>query len=130
MSMFTKGDKVYCRNNGWGVVDEIAPPHEYPVCVIFNNTNIETYTENGKLYDNSPEQGLFFGVPQHVEAPQKPMPAIPVDTKIYVKDSMTDDWTPRYFKRWSNDRAACFDAGATSWSSSGRTCTWKYWRIP
>ena len=43
---------------------------------------------------------------------------IPVDTKVYVRDSENEQWKPRYFAKYDEytDSVMTYENGATSWS--------------
>lgn len=52
---------------------------------------------------------------------------VPVDTKVYVRDSDSDPWKPRYFAKFKNEGIFTWTNGATSFSAKGfDDVTW--WR--
>lgn len=56
------------------------------------------------------------------------MNKVPVDTKIYVKENLYDDWTKRYFARYEKGKIYAWHSGYTSWSAGGEdyATSWKY----
>lgn len=56
---------------------------------------------------------------------------IPVDTKIYVKDNIYDNWTKRYFARYEKGKIYAWNSGYTSWSAYGEddATYWKYAKL-
>lgn len=57
---------------------------------------------------------------------------IPVDTKVYVRDSKNEQWLPRYFATYDEytDSVMTYDNGATSWSGrSELTNRWNYAKL-
>lgn len=44
--------------------------------------------------------------------------AVEVDTKVFVRDSESDNWIPRYFSEYKNGKVYTFPDGATSFSST------------
>lgn len=53
---------------------------------------------------------------------------IPVDTKVYVRDSENEQWKPRYFAFYRNGIVYTFMYGATSWTSSSQEY-WNYTKL-
>lgn len=52
---------------------------------------------------------------------------VPVDTKVFVRDSDGGFWCPRYFARFENGKIVTWKYGATSFSAEGfDDVTW--WR--
>ena len=57
--MFKVGQKVSCKRNGNGVVTAINDAcKDYPIKVVFADGYYETYTREGKLFENAPETHL------------------------------------------------------------------------
>lgn len=44
---------------------------------------------------------------------------VPVDTKVFVRDSDSDSWSPRYFARFEGGKIFTWTNGATSFSAKG-----------
>ena len=56
---FYVGQKVCCKRNGNGVVTAISDAcKDYPIKVVFADGHYETYTLEGKLFENTPEAHL------------------------------------------------------------------------
>ena len=54
------GDKVYTISKGWGVVDEIDNSEMYSITVIFDDHTRNTYTKEGKEYEEDINPNLFW----------------------------------------------------------------------
>lgn len=55
---------------------------------------------------------------------------VPVDTKIYVRDSKFGRWVPRHFAKYKNDKVYAFENGCTSFSGVNNSLTtWKYAKL-
>ena len=55
---------------------------------------------------------------------------VAVDTPILVRDSVSLEWTKRYFARYENGSVVTWADGATSWSSNGYTVAWELAKLP
>lgn len=51
---------------------------------------------------------------------------VPVDTKVYVRDSDSDPWEPRYFAKFEDGKIFVWTNGATSFSSNS-VCGYSWW---
>lgn len=49
---------------------------------------------------------------------------VAVDTPILVRDSVSLEWTKRYFAKYENGSVYAWHYGTTSWSSYGHTTAW------
>lgn len=65
------------------------------------------------------------------EKPEVDWSKVPVDTKIYVKDNIYDNWIKRYFARYEEGKIYAWDSGHTSWIADGENCatSWKYAKL-
>ena len=54
------GDKVYTISKGWGVVDEIDNSGMYSITVMFDEHTRNTYTKEGKEYEEDINPNLFW----------------------------------------------------------------------
>lgn len=54
------GDKVYTISKGWGVVDEIDNSEMYSITVMFDEHTRNTYTKEGKEYEEDINPNLFW----------------------------------------------------------------------
>lgn len=65
------------------------------------------------------------------EKPEVDWSKVPVDTKIYVKDNIYDNWIKRYFARYKKGKIYAWDSGHTSWIDDGENCatSWKYAKL-
>lgn len=65
------------------------------------------------------------------EEPEVDWSKIPIDTKIYVKDNIHDNWTKRYFARYEEGKIYAWNSGYTSWSAYGEddATYWKYAKL-
>lgn len=55
---------------------------------------------------------------------------VAVDTPILVRDSVSLEWTKRYFAKYENGSVYAWGDGATSWSSDGNTVAWGLAKLP
>ena len=55
---------------------------------------------------------------------------VAVDTPILVRDSVSLEWTKRYFAKYENGSVYAWGDGATSWSSEGNTVAWGLAKLP
>lgn len=54
---------------------------------------------------------------------------VPVDTKIWVRDSEYEQLLPRYFAKYENDEVYAWCAGATSFSAGDEVTEWRYAKL-
>lgn len=54
---------------------------------------------------------------------------IKTDTKIYVRDSIYEEWIPRYFKEYKNGRIYVFRSGKTSFTAKNEITYYKYGKL-
>ncbi len=56
---------------------------------------------------------------------------LPIDTKVFVKESGQNFWFKRHFKEWNGSKIVCFGQGDTSFTESDPTDTgiWEVWEI-
>lgn len=56
---------------------------------------------------------------------------IPVDTKIWVRDSEDDNWLPRHFAKYENGKVFVYYDGRTSWSNGNEPMLgcWNYAKL-
>lgn len=65
------------------------------------------------------------------EEPEIDWSKVPVDTKIYVRESIYDRWYGRHFAKYENGKIYAWCAGYTSWSADGEdnVMPWKYAKL-
>lgn len=51
---------------------------------------------------------------------------VPVDTKIYIRSSIDNDWVGRYFAKYENGAVYAWANGRTSWTSGGGDNVWPW----
>lgn len=77
-------------------------------CIFSRNENSErSCTEKTKEWSEQ----------EYVEPPVD-WSKVPVDTKVYVRDSDSDTWAPRYFAKFEDGLIFTWTNGATSFSRS------------
>lgn len=54
---------------------------------------------------------------------------IPVDTKVFVRDSVNLDWKPRHFAEYKDGKVYCFIDGRTSFTSKATAISWNYCKL-
>lgn len=123
------GDKVWSVEYGWGVIRHTTYTQAAPILVVFNITDINNkYRQNGKrLY--SENQTLFWDEVE-IEAPQKPLPDLEVDTKVLVWNDPSDKHN-RHFSHFGAGCVWTFKNGCTSFTSEhiSATTAWSYWEV-
>jgi hypothetical protein len=121
---------------GPGRIALINGNYPYPVAVALDNVDPDpnhpkTYTAEGKYLDDHTRPSLFlapFEWPTQ-EQPEPPLPDLPADAPIMVRNSELADWQRRHFARWKDGYATTFQSGWTSFTSYG-TLSWQEWRLP
>lgn len=63
---------------------------------------------------------------EYVEPPVVDWSKVPVDTKVYVRDSDSEPWKPRYFAKFEDGKIFTWTNGATSFSMNG-VCDSSWW---
>ena len=58
---FKEGDKVYCLNNGNGMVIYVDDDDTYPINVSFSNGDEDCFTLDGYLFSDSKHPNLYHG---------------------------------------------------------------------
>lgn len=53
---------------------------------------------------------------------------VKIDTPIYVKANLDDEWTPRYFAKYKDGEVYAWDDGKTSFTTAARVA-WNYARL-
>lgn len=123
------GDRVWHLEYGWGVVVDITAG-DYPIAVDFENDYyevVERFTFEGKFRLAPFNQTLFWDEIEII-APSKPLPNLPVDTRIIIWNA--GEKHNRYFSHFDdNGNAVCFAGGSDSWTSDGEVATWTRWEL-
>ena len=60
MNKFNVGDKVFTLQQGYGKVTEINKSVFYPITVVFDTDNIETFSTRGYAYTNDKHATLYI----------------------------------------------------------------------
>lgn len=85
-------------------------------CIFSRNENRESScAENTKKWSEQ----------EYVEPPVD-WSKVPVDTKVYVRDSDSDPWKPRYFAKFEGGKIFTWTNGATSFSRNS-VCDYSWW---
>lgn len=120
-------DRVWSVTKGWGEIIAIDDKSSYPLSVKFDCGMYDTFDYNGYLAKTHIRQSIFWDEVK-IEAPQKPLPDLAVDTKVIVWNSVVPK-TKRHFSHFSPEgKIVCFDKGLTSWTSDG-TSEWSKWEL-
>jgi hypothetical protein len=99
--------------------------------VSIGENNVVMYTADGKYFEEHAHPTLFlspFEWPTQ-EQPEPPLPDLPVDAPIMVRDSELADWRRRHFAAWEDGKVATFEDGGTSFTANS-TLDWQEWRLP
>lgn len=121
------GDMVWHLEKGWGVISYIGKG-VYPIVVDFDSrTRQKSFTYAGKSYNSTRAIQFLFWDEVEIVAPSKPLPELPVDTKVYVWNNREDNVplikVPRHFCRFDESgNAECYLEGQTSWTTDGGDC--------
>lgn len=124
------GDRVWSLTHGWGVVTARLAPHTpYPLAVEFEDRSYRTYTLWGLLHFTDHNPTLFWDEVK-IEAPEKPMPHLEVDTKVLV-------WVrpelkfKRHFSHFKNGLIVTFECGRTSFTALDEysLTPWPHWEL-
>lgn len=122
------GDKVWSLTHGWGVVTARLEPHTpYPLAVEFVDRSYRTYTLWGLLHFTDFNPTLFWDEVKFV-TPEKPMPALQVDTKVLVWENNPRNKFYRHFSHFENNKIHAFDGGLSSWTGSSASA-WDNWEL-
>lgn len=85
-------------------------------CIFSRNENRErSCAENTKEWSEQ----------EYVEPPVD-WSKVPVDTKVFVRDSDSDPWKPRYFAKFEGGKIFTWTNGATSFSRNS-VCDYSWW---
>lgn len=121
------GDRVWSQTQGWGKIVEFKTSGAYPIIVIFDNEINISYTLEGKISLHDLHPSLFWGEIKF-DIPPKPVPNLPLDTKVLVWRYPGDYKHKRYFSHSEDGVVYCFANGGTSWST-GETTPWDNWEL-
>ena len=120
------GNKVWDSRKGWGVVNELRYSSDYPILVDFAD-DYESYTLDGYYYKDDVNPSLFWDEIV-IEAPPKPLPDLPVDTKVYVWSNADGLKLKRHFSHFKNGDCYTFSGGLSSWTGESTT-SWDNWEL-
>ncbi len=85
----------------------------------------QVFTEEGKWEAIDTHWGRF------AELKISGLPNLPIDAKIFVKESESHGWKPRHFKKWNKQGdIICHRDTSTSFTEiDGSEYVWKFWKI-
>ena len=121
------GDRVWSIERGWGVIQSLDGGETYPIIVEFQNERSLSYTLGGKRLITHELQTLFWDEVE-IEAPQKPLPDLAVDAKVFVWGKEYEYRLKRHFSHFENGVLHTFDSGDTSWTGESTT-GWDHWGL-
>ena len=122
------GDRVWSLTEGWGVIiNRYAPHTTYPLNVEFKGGCRRIYTLWGLLHINDLNPTLFWDEVK-VEIPEKPLPQLEVDTKVWVWSGKEGNKIKRHFSHFENGKLHTFVHGKTSWTGE-TTTAWNNWEL-
>lgn len=78
----------------------------------------ECIFRKNKVTDSSCRKKLKEWSEQEYVEPLVDWSKVPVDTKVYVRDSDSDPWKPRYFAKFEDGKIFTWINGATSFSDN------------
>ena len=124
------GDKVWSFVDGWGEIIEYKEGNtlDYPMRVKFPEaTTLFTVDGRELLSDQHP---VLFWDKVEFKIPERPAPALKVDTRVVVWSGDGCEKYKRYFKEFDeNGVIICFLNGKTSWTSNGIGEDWSHWEL-
>jgi len=123
------GDRVWSFGVGWGTIDCIFKEDTHPIKVTFDDcAYVHRFMEDGRVSAYALSPTLFWDEIEF-EIPRKPLPDIPVDTKMLIWKIGKPFKKKRHFSHFDEDgNCYCFDNGRTSWTSEFQEkCD--YWEI-
>lgn len=62
-------------------------------------------------------------------APPVDWSKVPIDTKVLVRDTVSQLWLRMHFAGFNNGLVEAWASGTTSWTSAGMKNQWKYGRL-
>lgn len=123
------GDRVWSIRSGWGKISGIDDTADYPLTIKYDSIGYDTFTFEGYSLKTHAVQSLFWDEVV-IEAPEKPMPNLKVDTKVLVWSRDGEEKKKRYFSHFENGIIRTFHNGWTSWTSeNSHTSKWDYWEL-
>lgn len=125
----------------WVPVTKKVPGNDKPVLVTAYRVDEEDgplvmigrYSlEEWVVYDNSWTVNMYEvvawmdGIEPYIDWSK-----VPVDTKIYVRESIDDMWFKKYFAKYENGKIYAWSSGSTSWSAESEDdiISWKYAKL-
>lgn len=125
------GDRVWNMVNGWGSIEEVKRPGDFPIGVIFDSGNFGSYTHKGYRHIKAKGPSLFwqpFEIPAH--AYEKPRPELKVDDPVIVHAEGSGE-CKMYFSGWNEEgKITVWDGGRQSWNEKYRISGWDHYRLP
>ena len=126
------GDRVFDYTlQEWGKIIDISTKNiTRPIKVLFNIYGTEGYTIDGRNLLESVVPVLFWDEVKPIIPPEKPLPKLKVDTRVFVWDLNKMGKLNRYFSHFGlNGKIHCFLDGSTSWSNNEVTSSWDNWEL-
>ena len=113
---------------GPGKIVRFNPDECFPVEVSISENHVMTYTTDGRYLAAHAHPTLFLA-PFEWPTQEQPLPDLPVDAPIMVRNGECENWRRRHFNTWKDGKAVTFKDRGTSFTSDG-TVAWKQWRLP
>ena len=117
---------------GPGKIVSFYIANTYAVLVLLDNGKSEVFTAEGKYLLNYARPTLFlspFEWPTQEQPEPPPLPDLPVDAPIMVRNYEDESWGHRHFAGWKDGKVTTFMAGRTSFTEK-IAIDWKQWRLP
>ena len=124
------GDKVWDVRRGWGEITNTKYIHDYPIEVIFPDSEYVTYSIEGKELLDDINPSIYWDE-LRIIPPKKPLPDLPVDTKVLVWDEGGNSKIRAHFHSFSEDgRIVTYSNGSSSFTGDSRVkCLWRNWEL-
>ena len=127
------GDRVWSFNEGWGTIkNRYSPNTTYPLKVEFESGVYRTYTLWGLIFFTDQNPTLFWDEVKF-ETPEKPMPALKVDAKVFVWGHNGMKYKRHLSHIGEDGNLYAFNNGQTSFTGEGDPETgvtsWPNWEL-
>lgn len=109
---------------------EAHTSYKNPICINIIRPNMLKPMESNCPYMSCGMCHQLFAVwlMEEYKEPEVDWSKVPVDTKIYVKNSDEKKWLPRYFAKYENGKVYVWSGGGTSWTTDS-VYNWKYTKL-
>lgn len=129
--IFKVGDTVYQWQYGNGKVIKMYGDGDFPIVVKFDSGLITTFTSDGR-YSTGKAPCLSLKPYDLVNggfSQERPLPDIEVDTLVYVRGKITEEWKMRFFSHFGEDGVMRCFSWQQKFAETKLTTTWAEWSL-